>query len=733
MKKFAIFIIIGSLLSGFFLPGILGVPSINNNIAFAQDPNGPPPPPGSTTDGDGNTVVPENDPTGNNSGNTNSSSGSPIEEPEADDAFGCYFKFKPANFINCVGLLLYIPYYITQVIAGVSATFLDVMIDYSTQSASYESGFVSEGWKIIRDLTNIGFIFALLYIAISTIVGQGSAKSTLVWVIIMALIVNFSFFATRVVIDASNILARVFYQNVNIQDDNTDPSQTTTTKSITKALVDKVKVQNIKNDVNTALQEQEGGEAMSDYKIALIGILLTVLVTIVNIVMIFVFFSIAMLFVGRVVGLWFSIIASPLAFLSVAFPGGKSWRRVGWTAWSDDLFKTAFLAPVFLFFIYLIILFLNTGFLDGAMSGGSTLLSVLVGIIVPFAFFMTLLMTAKKLSSEMAGQIASSVTGALNTAMMVAGGGAMAGAALAGGAVGAGLGKVGTSVGSRLLAKNATSTTGWGKAGRFAGSSLNSAGKGMKNVNWDPRNNMLGKGLNKVGSLTGAGTMPTFGQGFSAKYGSGQGISDIKTNLNENWKKKKQARADELADAVAEHGKVPGSDKTYKQNLDTAKDNHDEFMSRFGHVLESLDQKIKEESGNLRTANQALQAAERTGDDDLIKRAKEEQEKAIVDYNSAKDAKGTFIKGGTATVDGVDYNGQILDDKGNPKSLEQLKTTMNTAQAEQTKATTGARNFYAEEIKNPSKFEVVIDTISSGGGSIGQRKQASRDVRNKAK
>jgi len=311
MKKFAIFIIIGSLLSGFFLSGILGVP-LNTNIAFAQD--GPPPPPGSTTNSDGNTVVPteEEEP----------SQGSPIQTPEPASLFACSFEFNAANLVNCVGAVLYIPYYITQVIAAVSGMFLDVMIDYSTQGASYESGFVSEGWKIIRDITNIGFIFALLYIAISTIVGQGSAKSTLVWVIIMAMVVNFSLFTTRVVIDASNILARVFYQNINVQDANSDPNETT--KSITAALISKVNIQNIENDVSASLQDQPN--AMDEWKIALAGILITFLVIIVNLVMIFVFFSIAMLFVGRVIGLWFSIIASPLAFLSIAFPGGKSNR-----------------------------------------------------------------------------------------------------------------------------------------------------------------------------------------------------------------------------------------------------------------------------------------------------------------------------------------------------------------------------------------------------------------------
>jgi|GEM_PF-3513396 len=722
MKKFAIFIIIGSLLSGFFLSGILGVP-LNTNIAFAQD--GPPPPPGSTTNSDGNTVVPteEEEP----------SQGSPIQTPEPASLFACSFEFNAANLVNCVGAVLYIPYYITQVIAAVSGMFLDVMIDYSTQGASYESGFVSEGWKIIRDITNIGFIFALLYIAISTIVGQGSAKSTLVWVIIMAMVVNFSFFTTRVVIDASNILARVFYQNINVQDANSDPNETT--KSITAALISKVNIQNIENDVSASLQDQPN--AMDEWKIALAGILITFLVIIVNLVMIFVFFSIAMLFVGRVIGLWFSIIASPLAFLSIAFPGGKSWKRIGWDSWSSDLIGTAFLAPVFLFFIYLIILFLGTGFLTDAMSGGTTLSSVLVGIIVPFAFFMTLLITAKNISSDLAGQIASTVTGYLNTAMLavggVAGGAALAGVGIAGGAVAGVAGRAIARKGASTLANNATATGFKGKAARFAGRSMSSTGRGINSVNWDPRSNKITSGLlNQVASASGS-KMPTFGQEFGKKYASGQGSSDLRANLGEKFQKKKQARADELADAVATHGKVPGTSTTYKQNLENATDTQDEFMAKFGHVLESLDTKIKEESMNMRTANQALQAAKESGDPGLIAKAQADQVAALGKYNDAKDTKEDFANGGTVNVDGVDYNPQVIDNNGNPRDFNQIKEDVKKAQSTQTKATTEARNFYAEEIRNTKAPEQVLDAILSGGGSIGQYKKASRAVRNKAK
>ncbi len=730
MKKIAIFIIIGSLLSGFFLPGILGVPLINN-IAFAQV-DGPQPPPGSTTDGNGITVVPEGGSSTEGSGNdsnTQTQQGSPISDYVAQSPFDCNAEFSAAVIINCMGAILYIPFYVTQYITGWAGYFLDIMIDYSTQSASYESEFVSEGWKIIRDLTNIGFIFALLYIAISTIVGQGSAKSTLVWVIIMALVVNFSFFTTRVVIDASNILARVFYQNMNIQSDSSDPNQTSQAKPITAALISKIDIQNILDETGEALNSEHPDA--NPVNLALGGVFIIILVTVMNAVMIFVFFSIAMLFVGRVIGLWFSIIASPLAFLSIAFPGGKGWRRVGWDAWLNDLWKTAFLAPVFLFFIYLIILFLNTGFLASAMSGGTGMIDVLIGLLIPFAFFMTLLLTAKNISTEMAGQIASTVTGYLNTAMMAVGGVAMAGTALVGGAAASAAGGAIARAGARKLAANATGTSSSAKMGRFVGRTMSSTGRNIKAVNWDPRN---APGMSQISKMTGI-SMPTTGQEFSNKYGSGKGFSEMQEKRSEDWRKKKQARADELADAVAKYGKpaIPGA-STYQESVNKATDNRDEFMSRFGHVLENLDKKIKEESINLRTANQTLQAAKESGDLALIKKAQDDQKDALTKYSEAKTAKEEFTKGEEVTVDGVKHKGEIIDPKtGKAKSLKDIKEDVEFAQKEMTAATTEARNFYAEEIKTASASDKTIDAILSGGASMGQHKQASRDVRNKAK
>ena len=68
---------------------------------------------------------------------------------------------------------------------------------------------VNNTWVIIRDFVNLGFIFGLVYIGLRMILDSNNANTRrwLANLIIAALLVNFSLFATKFVIDVSNKLA----------------------------------------------------------------------------------------------------------------------------------------------------------------------------------------------------------------------------------------------------------------------------------------------------------------------------------------------------------------------------------------------------------------------------------------------------------------------------------------------------------------------------------------------
>lgn len=69
-------------------------------------------------------------------------------------------------------------------------------------------------WETLRDVANIGLIFGLLAIAIATIlqIHSYSARELLAKLLIVALVINFSFFVTKAIIDVGNGVATLSYR-----------------------------------------------------------------------------------------------------------------------------------------------------------------------------------------------------------------------------------------------------------------------------------------------------------------------------------------------------------------------------------------------------------------------------------------------------------------------------------------------------------------------------------------
>ncbi len=307
-----------------------------------------------------------------------------------------------------------------------AAKILDFFVYYSTNSTSYNGDFVAKAWGAVRDIANIFFIVALLYVAIKTILGLNVTdnKKLIGYIVIIALVINFSLFATKVVIDTSNILAKVFYNNITSQDENgktLDPGGGGQ-KSISVGLVKQFDPQTI--FANNTFKGHEG-----------LFIFVTLLSILLMGFMIYIFFSVALLFVTRVVALWLSMIFSPIAFISYTVP--FEMPGFGHKEWWSDLFKNAFLAPIFIFFLYVIILFGDAmknipydvsstandlgGYLDSAMK-----------TVIPFVIIFILLQMAKKLAVTYSGKMGEAVGKVGSMIGGVAVGGIVGGTALLG-------------------------------------------------------------------------------------------------------------------------------------------------------------------------------------------------------------------------------------------------------------------------------------------------------------
>ena len=141
-------------------------------------------------------------------GKTPASSGDAFRD-EIDK--GCGITRLPGCFL----LIIYYTYFqLPSLILYVSAQFFNAMINIGIDSAlTISSVFIPMAWAVVRDLSNIFFILILLYIAIQTILGIGhETKKMIAKVVIIALLINFSMFFTKVVIDSSNIFPNFLIQ-----------------------------------------------------------------------------------------------------------------------------------------------------------------------------------------------------------------------------------------------------------------------------------------------------------------------------------------------------------------------------------------------------------------------------------------------------------------------------------------------------------------------------------------
>lgn len=372
--------------------------------------------------------------------------------------------------------LIFVP---TSFLLALSGQFMDFLLAYTLDSSSYSMGnFVGQGWKLVRDLTNILFIFILVSIGIGTIIGNSKLgdKKLIGWVIIVALLINFSLFFTKVMIDAGNILGTVFYSAMGVKASDTTSAITnndlfasSNKKAISVAIVSKFNPQTIFSKTNSLSVNTPNPAGVDEPTptgtppgwFTMISLILSVI----NVVTAYAFFVVGFLFVGRIVGLWMAMILSPLAFMSLAVPSYMNFlfSEYKFDKWAEKVAKLSFSAPVFLFFLYVILSFLNQGFLEQAInvSSNMTTIETFISILVPFIIITTLILKAKdvavKMSDEIGKKFASWGEGLGSLAV---------GGALAVGTGGAALAMRGTlGRGAAALSRSQTLQTAKGKSG----------------------------------------------------------------------------------------------------------------------------------------------------------------------------------------------------------------------------------------------------------------------------
>ncbi|PIR77580.1 MAG: hypothetical protein COU30_01665, partial [Candidatus Magasanikbacteria bacterium CG10_big_fil_rev_8_21_14_0_10_38_6] len=200
---------------------------------------------------------------------------------------------------------------------------LILVANYST---FLDSGAVTFGWVIVRDLCNMFFVVVLLIIAFGTILNieKYNYKKWLPKLILMAILINFSKTICGVLIDVAQIVMLTFVNSFSTIGTGT--------------LVDVLGITEILNLSKTS-EEVGFWTVVGAYLLGLAYVIISSIVL---------FTMVAMLAI-RIVMIWIYVVLSPLAYLLSAFPGGQSYASKWWSEFTKNLI----VGPVLAFFLWL--------------------------------------------------------------------------------------------------------------------------------------------------------------------------------------------------------------------------------------------------------------------------------------------------------------------------------------------------------------------------------------------
>lgn len=277
------------------------------------------------------------------------------------------------------------------------------------------------------------------------------------------------------------------------------------------------------------------------------------------------------MFLIRVVGLWIAMILVPFAFFSYMVPKLDDADMIGWKKWWPETLNLAFMAPIFAFFMYLIVSFTDKGLgsIKNTLSGGSEAsgLSKVISILVPFLFIMVLLWQAKSITKKMSGKLGDSITKGASTIGKLAMG---AGGLAAGAAMGIGAGVLRGTVGR--VGSNIAKSEKWKEAGKKGGIGGLMARTMVHAGNVASTSNMDVRGL-KIGGKT-LGQMSIAGKNLeSLGFKTGKAKETSFVGSRNKRVEKREKRMKELE--VDEDSKITQDIRNAQNNLSRVKNDPD--------------------------------------------------------------------------------------------------------------------------------------------------------------
>ena len=292
-----------------------------------------------------------------------------------------------AWLLSAAGTILNVSMYLT--------THLGLFIDQSPS--------IYAVWTIIRDISSTLLIFFILYAAIQMILGLQDAKygELIKSIIIVGVLINFSFFFTRVLIDLSNIVSLEFYNAMaptntvsdssgNITDISLTVTKLMTSGGVSDIMMGALQIDNFWKSEAAKPSALLGG---NDYKANVNIIILEVAGIAVVVITIINFLVISMICVARIAILIFLLGFSPIWIAAMGMPKLKDLS----SEWTKQFKAQLLFLPAYLAFLYVALRIITASKLSSVIANqnvgtdSATLWGNMINLLVGFSIIIIML------------------------------------------------------------------------------------------------------------------------------------------------------------------------------------------------------------------------------------------------------------------------------------------------------------------------------------------------------
>lgn len=278
-------------------------------------------------------------------------------------AFSVFLILVPAHFAHAglfnlgnlafsvVGKLIYGITWILTAIGGILVAIAAWLVSIFLQANTglVNSDVVQYGFPVTLAIANMGFVLAIIVIAIATILRQQSygIKSLLAKVVMMAVLVNFGLILAGGILNFSDTLSNSFLEGISPAGNGS--SFTKFASSLTGAFNPQKSFISDVNQAQTTSDASAAALAGSTLGAMIVPIFSTVFALGSLVILLVTLLALVIMLLIRYVTLGILLVLLPIAWMMFVFPSLKK----HYDEWWSVFLKNAFFPPIVLFFLWL--------------------------------------------------------------------------------------------------------------------------------------------------------------------------------------------------------------------------------------------------------------------------------------------------------------------------------------------------------------------------------------------